>query len=108
MIIYPVKKIQFLFVLLIYIFRPLPPIDAFESGDYLTIQRLVKSCYYNINSCNESLFKINNYQQRAAKNNMLSCQTRLLGLEAHLIMAMNSNLKKNEAKSIIDAMKRYC
>ena len=52
--------------------------------------------------------KINNYQKNAAINKKFSCQTRLLGLEANLIMAMNSNFKRKEAKSIIDSIKKYC
>ena len=69
---------------------------------------LVKSCYKDIKSCKKALFKINNYQKNAAINKKFSCQTRLLGLEANLIMASNSNLKRKEAKSILDAIKKYC
>ena len=43
-----------------------------------------------------------------ARNKKLSCQTRLLGLEANIIMAMNSNFKRKEAKNIIDTLKKYC
>ena len=81
---------------------------AIESRDFLLINKLVKSCYRDIKSCNQALFKINNYQINAAINKKFSCQTRLLGLEANLIMAMNSNLKRNEAKSIIKSLKKYC
>ncbi len=76
--------------------------------DYLLIDRLVDSCYKDKDFCNDSLFKINNYQKNAAKNKNFSCQTRLLGLEANLIMAMNSNLKINEGKNLIDSVKKYC
>tara|TARA_Y100001968_G_C19078046_1_gene581647 strand:- start:92 stop:304 length:213 start_codon:yes stop_codon:yes gene_type:complete len=69
---------------------------------------LVKSCYENIESCNAALFKINNYQKKAAISKKFSCQTRLLGLEANLIMVMSSDFKRNEAKSIIKALKKYC
>ena len=81
---------------------------AFEYKDYLVIETLVNSCYENTESCNSALIKINSYQKNAAINKKLSCQTRLLGLEANLIMAMNSNLKKKKAKSIIQAVKKYC
>ena len=50
----------------------------------------------------------NNYQKNAARNKKFSCQTRLLGLEANLIMAKNSNFKRKEAKNIIDSIKKYC
>tara|TARA_B100000945_G_scaffold124295_1_gene98756 strand:+ start:440 stop:664 length:225 start_codon:yes stop_codon:yes gene_type:complete len=74
----------------------------------MVIDMLVKSCYKDIKSCNIALIKINNYQKNSAINQKFSCQTRLLGLEANLIMAMNSNLKRNEAKTIVKALKKYC
>ena len=55
-----------------------------------------------------SRFKIHRYQKEAVVNKKFSCQTRLLGLEANLIMAMNSNLKKKEDKNIMEAVKKYC
>ncbi len=87
---------------------PLTPMIAFDSSDYLVINMLVNSCYEDIKSCNEALFKIHNYQKNAAINKKFSCQTRLLGLEANLIMAINSNLKRQEAKNIVKAVKKYC
>ena len=76
--------------------------------DYFVIDALVKSCYENTESCNSALIKIHSFQKNAAINKKFSCQTRLLGLEANLIMAMNSNLKKKEAKNILQAVKKYC
>ncbi|WP_413678429.1 hypothetical protein [Prochlorococcus sp. MIT 0916] len=108
MINYPWKKIKFASVFFIYMSIPLNPLIANELRSYLLIDMLVRSCYKDIKSCNESLFKINKYQINAAKNRRFSCQTRLLGLEANLIMASNSNLKRSEAKSIIQAIKKYC
>ena len=69
---------------------------------------LVNSCYKDTRNCHSALSKIHNYQINSVRNKNFSCQTRLLGLEANLIMAMNSNLKRNEAKSIIKALKKYC
>ena len=108
MIIHPLRKTYFLIIFYIYLFLPLTPLIAFESNNYLLIDILVKSCYKNTKSCNSALFKINNYQRNAAKNKKFSCQTRLLGLEANLIMAMNSHLKRKDAHSIIRAIKKYC
>ena len=105
---YPFEKIQFVSVLFIYIFIPLNSLIAIESKDYLEIDMLVLRCYKDIKSCKEALFKINEYQKNAAINKKFSCQTRLLGLEANLIMAMNSNLKRKEAKSILYSIKKYC
>ena len=81
---------------------------ADESREYLVIDMLVRSCYKDMKNCIPALFKINNYQKNAAKKKNFSCQTRLLGLEANLIMVMNSNFKRKDAKSILDAIKKYC
>ena len=108
MISYTFEKIKFLFVLYIYIFISLNPLISIESKEFLEIDTLVMRCYKDIKSCKEALFKINDYQKSAAINKKFSCQTRLLGLEANLIMAMNSNFKRKEAKSIIDSIKKYC
>ena len=108
MICYQYKKNKFLFVLFIYFSIPLIPLIANESRDFLVIDTLVKSCYGDIKSCNKALHKINKYQKNAAINKNFSCQTRLLGLEANLIMATNSNFKRKEAKIIIDDIKKYC
>ena len=102
------EKIKFVLILYIYIFIPLNPLIAEESKAYLDIDILVLRCYKDIKSCKEVLFEINDYQKKAAINKKFSCQTRLLGLEANLIMAMNSNFKRKEAKSIIDSIKKYC
>ena len=104
----PFEKIKLTFVVYIYILIPLNPLIAKESKEYLAIDILVLRCYKDINSCKEALFEINEYQKSAEINKNFSCQTRLLGLEANLIMAMNSNLKRKEAKSIIDSIKKYC
>ena len=108
MISYQFEKIKFVYVLFIYTFLSLNPLIAFESKDYKEIDILLMRCYRDIKSCNESLVKINDYQKNAAINKKFSCQTRLLGLEANLIMATNSNFKRKEAKSIIDSIKKYC
>ena len=87
---------------------PLTPFIAFESRDYLVIDMLLKSCHEDTETCELALYKIHNYQKNSAINKKFSCQTRLLGLEANLIMAMNSNLKRKEAKSLMKAVKKYC
>ncbi len=108
MIIYLLKNFKTLSISCLYLLIPLNPLIAFESRDYLLIDRLVKSCYKDKVSCNFALSKINTYQRKSAINKKFSCQTRLLGLEANLIMVMNSNLKSNQAKSIIQSIKKYC
>tara|TARA_B100000965_G_scaffold396306_1_gene411031 strand:- start:3094 stop:3420 length:327 start_codon:yes stop_codon:yes gene_type:complete len=105
---FPIKKNQILYILYIYIFISLTPLRALEKRDYHLINMMVKSCYKDIKSCDLSLSKIHSYQKKSAINNNFPCQTRLLGLEANLIMAMNYNLRKEEAKSIIKEVKKYC
>ena len=108
MIIFPFEKIKFVSVLVIYIFFTFNPLLANQSNDYMKIDMLVFRCYKDTKSCKEALYKINEYQKNAAINKRFSCQTRLLGLEANLIKAMNSNFKRKEVKNIIDAIKKYC
>ena len=105
---YPFDKIKINLVFFIYLLSLLNPVMADESRDYLVIDMLLRSCYKDIEYCIPVLFKINNYQKDAVRNKNFSCQTRLLGLEANLIMATNFNLKRKDAKSILDAIKKYC
>ena len=105
---YLFKKIKLVSFPFLYLLISISPMTAIEPRDYLVIDMLVISCYKDIKSCNKALLQINNYQKNAAVNKKFSCQTRLLGLEANLIMAMNSNFKRKEAKSIIDYIKKYC
>tara|TARA_Y100001968_G_scaffold312375_1_gene335497 strand:- start:261 stop:587 length:327 start_codon:yes stop_codon:yes gene_type:complete len=105
---YSFKKNKYIFVAFLYLFILLNPLIADEFNDYLLINMLARSCYEDRKSCNAALFKIHNYQKNAAMNKKFSCQTRLLGLEANLIMATNYNFKRKEAKSIIYAIKKYC
>ena len=108
MIIYSLKKNKILSIFFIYLFIPLTPLIALEYKDYLVIDKLVNSCYKDTKSCNSALLEIHRYQKNAATKKKFACQTRLLGLEANLIMAMNFNLKRKEAKSIIQDLKKYC
>ena len=108
MIIFSCKKNKFIFVFFIYLFSLLNPLIADESKDYLVIDMLARSCYKDRKSCDKALFNIHKYQRKAVINKKFSCQTRLLGLEANLIMATNFNLKRKEAKSILDGIKKYC
>ena len=107
----PINKNKFASIFIVYFlinFIPQNPLIASQSRDFLVIDKLVKNCYRNINSCNNALNKINNYQKNAATNKKFSCQTRLLGLEANLIMVKNSYFKRKDAKNIINSIKKYC
>jgi len=101
------KKFLFIFFIVLFFFYSTPLI-AMKLRDFKEINMLVKDCYQKISMCNEALFKINNYQKNAAKNQKFSCQTRLLGLEANLIMAMDSNFKRKDASILIEEVRKYC
>ncbi len=102
------EKIKCVAIFFLSFFFALTPLIANETRDHIFIYNLVMSCYKEIKFCNKALYKIHDYQKNAAMNKEFSCQTRLLGLEANLIMAMNYDFKRNEAKSIIDAIEKYC
>ena len=108
MINYLSVKNKLLSALFIYLFIPFNPLLAKEARDYILIDKAVMSCYKHKKYCNKALLKIHSYQKNAGENKKFSCQTRLLGLEANIIMARNFNLKKKEARSIIDSIKKYC
>jgi len=108
LVIYRYEKFKFLSILFICIFSHPNPLISKESKDYHQIDMLVMRCYKDVKSCKEALFKINEYQKNAAINKKFSCQTRLLGLEANLIMVTNSNFKRKEAKNIINFIKKHC
>lgn len=72
------------------------------------INILVDRCLIESSDCQESLMRIHSYQVEAASAKDFPCQTRLLGLEANLIMAMNNNLKRNKIYNSIESVKKYC
>ena len=108
MISYRFEENNRIFVLFIYLLIFLTPLISVQASDYLVIDTLVRNCYKDIKFCNQALFKIHIYQKNAAKNKKFSCQTRLLGLEANLIMATNFILKRKESKSILNGIRKYC
>ena len=105
---YSFEKIKYLTIFFFLLTFDLSPPQANEFKDHKIIDKIVLRCYEEMKFCNKALLKINDFQKNAAMKNKFSCQTRLLGLEANLIMAMNSNFKKKDARSIIDAIKKYC
>ena len=106
--IYLLKKINFFYILLIYLVVYSTSLKAYEVNDNLEFENLFTTCYSKTESCKSFLLKLNNYQKNAAKNKKFSCQTRLLGLEANLIMAMNFTLKKEDVRKNIKAVRKYC
>ncbi len=104
----PIEKIRFVTIFFLCSTFSVNPLIANVSRDHLFIDMLVMSCYEEMKFCNKALLKIHGYQKNAAMNQKFSCQTRLLGLEANLIMAMNSNFKRKDARTILDSLEKYC
>jgi len=105
---YSLKNIKYVTIFFLSLTLSLSPSLANEPRDHKIINNIVKRCYEEMKFCNKALFTINDFQKNAAMNKKFSCQTRLLGLEANLIMAMNANFKKKDARSIINAIEKYC
>ena len=102
------KKIKYVTISFCLLTFSLSPVVANEFRDHTIIDLIVKRCYKEMKFCNKALLKINHFQKIAAMNKKFSCQTRLLGLEANLIMAMNANFKRKDARVIIDDIEKYC
>ena len=85
--------------------------SAFVSAGFKNQQEinlLVDRCLLDSSYCKEALVIIHSYQVEAASDKDFPCQTRLLGLESNLLMAMNNNLKKKKTYNIVKAVKKYC
>ncbi len=82
---------------------------SFSLEDKQTIS-LVKDCFQKSDShtCTAALIVVNKLQKKASKSNQYSCQSRLLGLEANLILSMNQKLKKRRARTMLSQVRKYC
>ena len=83
--------------------RPFTYFSFFSSGvvsagfvSHQEINLLLDRCFLDLSNCKEALVRIHSYQVKAGSDKEFPCQTRLLGLEANLLMAMNNNLKKKK------------
>ncbi len=108
LVMYFFKRKRFFYLLTIYL-------SFFSSGLVFAglennheINLLVDRCLLDLSDCKESLVRIHSYQVEAENDKDFPCQTRLLGLEANLLMAMNNNLKKKKTYNIVKAVKKYC
>ncbi len=108
LLMYFFKRKRLFYILTIYF-------SFFASGlvsagfeNHQEINHLVDRCFSDLSNCKEALVRINSYQVDAASDKDFPCQTRLLGLEANLLMAMNNNLKKRKTYNIVKAVKKYC
>ena len=100
---------QILFFCYIYIFA-IPSSRSYEPKQLKDIIALTVKC---INSgskqlCTEGLDVTKEYKFYSGHSNNYPCQTRLLAIEANLIMGMNKTAKKTRAYKIIKEAKRFC
>ena len=105
-------KISFVFkIILLYIsLFELSSCVFANNKDIEKIEALVHNCLNenNLNSCNNSLFSLEELQVQAVKNKMYSCQTRILGLEADLIMQTHGLIRTVPALKRLDEVKSSC
>ena len=102
------KRKRIFFILTIYLsfFSSSLVFAGFKNQQ--VINNLVDRCFLDSSYCKEALVGIHSYQVEAASDKNFLCQTRLLGLESNLLMAMNNNLKKRKTYNILKAVKKYC
>tara|TARA_Y100001968_G_C19200540_1_gene639730 strand:+ start:497 stop:856 length:360 start_codon:yes stop_codon:yes gene_type:complete len=74
------------------------------------ISPLIDKClnFYSKDICRKALIKIHSLQNKALNNGKYSCQTRLLGLEAELIMLMYRESRVSNRKELIDEVSEVC
>tara|TARA_B100000700_G_C14812946_1_gene746057 strand:- start:290 stop:580 length:291 start_codon:yes stop_codon:yes gene_type:complete len=61
-----------------------------------------------IDICQEALIQLEALQLKEASRENYSCQTRILGLQADVIMAMQDSKSKRSYKTIFDEVDEYC
>ena len=105
---YLLKRKRFLYYLFIYFSLFLSGIGSAGLKNYRDINIHVDKCILDSRNCKEAFVLIHSYQEAAASSNNYPCQTRLLGLEANLIMAMNNNLKKKKLYDATNSVEKYC
>ena len=108
LVIYFLKRKWLLSVLFIYFSFFYSAIVSGGFRKYQKINILVDRCLIDSRECNEALVRIHSYQVDAAIGKDFPCQTRLLGLESNLIMAMNNNFKRKKIYNMLKAVKKHC
>ncbi len=78
--------------------------------DFKTLQLLSDKCFYtkNVEVCNRALEKAEEIQLVAGVENNYSCQTKLLGFQAKLIMIFMDMSKGFTYQDNLDDIKRNC
>ena len=108
LVMYLLKRKRLFYLLTIYFSFFLSALLSAGFENYQEINLLVDRCLHDSIDCKETLVRIHSYQVEAASDKDFPCQTRLLGLESNLLMAMNNNLKKKKTYNLVKAVKKYC
>ena len=76
----------------------------------IVINSIVNDCYISNKReiCQKALIKLEFLQSQEAANQNYSCQTRLLGLQADLIMRMQTNGRRSPNKKLFKEIKQFC
>ena len=83
-------------------------IKGYTREKNLTI--LTKEClsYGKRNNCKDALIELESLQLKESSNRNYSCQTRLLGLQADLIIVMHSLGRRFSQVKTIEEVKKHC
>ena len=102
------KRIIFNIILLLMLHFDSYTISAIRTK--LKIPELVKQCFVSKNKedCRETLLQLEVLQLQELSRENYSCQTRLLGLQSHVIMIMQELTKRVSYKDILNEVKEYC
>ena len=81
-----------------------------KAGNSILLKSLAYECFQSrqIQKCSIALDKVEEFQLLAGANKNYKCQTRLLGLEAKLIMAMMKMPKSKMHKENLEDIDKFC
>lgn len=84
-------------------------IDA-KSADLPSIVSLSQECFRSglTQACRRAIVATEKFQLHSGSKDRYSCQTRLLGLEANLIMRMNKGPRNKWSSKAINDVKNLC
>ncbi len=97
---------QFFFILTFSI----PEAYSYELNTFNEIESLTRNCLHHStpSHCRQAINLVHELQRHSEKAKNYPCQTRLLGLEANIIMSMNESKKINKTHQILKQVKTLC
>ena len=104
-----IKEKMIVNIIVIFIFQfELYTISTMEAKS--NFPELVNQCFISKKKedCRELLIQLEALQLQELKSENYSCQTRLLGLQSHVIMIMQELTKRVSYQEILNEVKEYC